>query len=374
MSWIHHPRFQELCGGTDGVVRVEACVDGGYNVYVATADGSVERYSTMAPPKMKLAPSRYDPLHTSVDKVGVNLLWRQLLRAHRKKGDHVVVLDTELALTVAVACGDVPAHKLHVPNPSTKVLDKVSRHARGLAVFHSCTVFELVRDAALPPECTHFFLDYCCTFNDHVRRDVEMVLLMGLLPRRHGALALTVCTRGVSRADMAARVQAFMQTIGATYGYRLGLTATEEYGTVMFFAFVTAGLDGDAGPAWTAPPDAKVVDRNDAVVTKLQHAIGSALRKRKRAEDADDDKPAGKRVKIQWLTPRQADSGDYDQYDVDYVVHEPSSAESPFYGVSMREDGLAPIAYQLFVVPSDRTLCGVSLKDMRARPGHVFPV
>jgi len=255
--------------GKTPIHRMEAAQANTFNVYVKAEEGEegesekgMKKYNIDSHEYLRpTLPDTFGAEQLTPEKVAANTMFCQtlatVLKAHQKRQpQHVVVLDSPTGLTTAmvnalllgsgVGVGEA-AKYLHVPNPAFDVSEPTP-----LCQKYRQTIFEWLRDmppAMLPKMVgkTHFWLDYCCTFNGCATQtlpqtDLKLLLHQRLLPERDGLLALTFSHRGVAGGS-SATVQAvstwLKTTAGPTFGYNFALCNQMAYGKITLLLFKT---------------------------------------------------------------------------------------------------------------------------------------
>ncbi len=240
--------------GNTPILKMEPAEDGTFNVLVS-GGGGIQRFNINAAEysRPKMLDTFDDEKHIKHDKLAANTMFVQALAKVLKKNQHVLILDSLMGLTTAMmhslflgaGLGN-PGQYLHVPNPAFAAAAAFEATATPLCQQYGCTVFEWLRDRDHPHQ-THFWLDYCCTFEGCVtqtlpKTDIKMLLHKDLLPRRQGLLGLTFSHRGVVGGS-AATVQAVIHWLnhdaGPTFGYKFSLSNQMEYGKITLLLFET---------------------------------------------------------------------------------------------------------------------------------------
>ena len=178
--------------------------------------------------------------HINVNKLRANKLFLSMLERFWQSTDHVMVLDSPAGHTVQHLSRMIPSAQLHVANPNTSVDQRLFR----LAQWHAATALEFIRDYPRNVP-THYWLDYCCTFDGCVSQtvpklDIEAIFCRGDLPRVGGVICLTFSLRCYKKSGLERQVRLFMHKVAKRYGYKVHLfDSVFSYNQISFFRFVT---------------------------------------------------------------------------------------------------------------------------------------
>jgi len=179
-------------------------------------------------------------VHFTAEKRRANVMFVDLMKQFYRDGDNIMVLDSPAGQTVRMIRETFLRAVLCVANPSHPINDSLHTAAE----WYQCTALEFIRDYPINTP-THYWLDYCCTFDGCISKtlpqlDIEALFCRGDLPRYGGVLCLTFSLRCYQEQDLITEVQRFMRVTGRKYGYFVHMIATPFiYNRIVFFRFIT---------------------------------------------------------------------------------------------------------------------------------------
>jgi len=179
-------------------------------------------------------------VHLTADKRRANRMFASLIQQFRRDGDMVMVLDSPEGQTVNMLRTIVPADCLYVANPDTRIAADLFAHAQ----WHGATALEFIRDYPVNRP-THYWLDYCCTFDGCASKtvpklDIRAIFCRGDLPRYDGVICLTFSLRCYQEEALSLQVQRFLRQTARQYGYKITMVASVFfYKRIAFFRFLT---------------------------------------------------------------------------------------------------------------------------------------
>jgi hypothetical protein len=179
-------------------------------------------------------------MHLTHNKRMANEMFRTLISEYRQPGDLVLVLDSPAGQTVRMLHKTVPAGCLLVANPDTNV----ATHLYKYAMWYNCTALEFIRDYP-HNHPTHYWLDYCCTFDGCSTKtlpklDIEALFCRGDLPRYNGVLCLTFSMRCYQQDTLIDDVHRFIRRMALKYSYYLHMVGRPfVYNRIIFFRFIS---------------------------------------------------------------------------------------------------------------------------------------
>lgn len=200
--------------------------------------------------RVTFSPDNYQAEQSfSDDKHRVNHRFTDLLRAHQREDRHVVYLDSPLCLTTKTLWADgFNKDQLSVPNPDKSFLAQCPAWFNKRASHYDATLYEWMRDLDdLDGDEYDVGADYCCQFNGNTqcrpKADLTLMFQKGLFAKRNGVLWLTLSKRsrvkGQTMDKTSEEVMDFVTATGAHFGYNMTCVEAGDYGTVLYFFFVS---------------------------------------------------------------------------------------------------------------------------------------
>lgn len=200
--------------------------------------------------RVTFSPDEYDEQQSySKDKLEVNKLFRNFLHTYKRENRQIVYLDSPAATTSRVLHeAGYKKDQLHVPNPNKNFMEMVPRKFHSWAKHYDATLYEWMRDLDdMSGEEYDIGADYCCNFlgNTYCRPKADITLLFQnrLFPRHNGVLWLTFSKRSPIKGQTFTKTQEevidFVCTVGKFYHYNMRCVNHGDYGTVMYFFFVS---------------------------------------------------------------------------------------------------------------------------------------
>ena len=219
---------------------------------VTTVDDPTSHYLVKydAYKRVTFSPDNYSLEQSfSDDKKRVNQRFAQLIQQHQRENRLIVYLDSPVGLTTQTLCeAGFEKDQLSVPNPDKKFLEKCQPWFKDRASHYDATLYEWMRDLDdMEGDEYDVGADYCCQFNGNTqcrpKADLTMMFQKGIFARHNGVLWLTFSKRsrvkGQTVDKTSEEVVDFVTTTGTYFGYNMQCVEAGDYGTVLYFFFVS---------------------------------------------------------------------------------------------------------------------------------------
>lgn len=200
--------------------------------------------------RVTFSPDEYDEKQSyTIEKLQVNHMFRDLLLTHARPKRQILYLDSPAATTSRILHeAGYMKDQLHVPNPNQNFIQHAPKNFNSWAKHYDATLYEWMRDLDdLADEEYDIGADYCCNFLGNAvcrpKADITLMFQNGLFAKHNGVMWLTFSKRCPFKGQTFKKTQDevidFVCTVGKFYHYNIRCVNNGDYGTVMYFFFVS---------------------------------------------------------------------------------------------------------------------------------------